>query len=61
VKIQIDRKFGGPVVTFNYGKLPAGRHRQSIKAPGRPGNYTLAIIAKLSCGQQRVTQKLIVR
>jgi hypothetical protein len=61
VKIQIARRFGGPVVTFNYGKLSAGRYDQTIRAPGRRGTYTLSVIAKLSCGQQRVTQKLIVR
>lgn len=61
VKIEIARRFGGPVVTFNYGKLPAGRYTQTLRAPGRGGSYVLSIIAKLSCGQQRITQRLIVR
>jgi hypothetical protein len=61
VKIQIARKFGGPVVTYTYNGLRAGRHTLTIKAPGRAGNYTLSVIAKLSCGQQRITQKLTVR
>jgi hypothetical protein len=62
VKIQIVRRgrFGGTVSTFSYGKLAAGRHKQTIRAPGRRGNYTLVVIAKLSCGQQRDTQKLTV-
>jgi hypothetical protein len=61
VKIEIVRRFGRTVSTFSYGKLAPGRHKQTIKAPGRPGSYTLAVIAKLSCGQQRDTQRLTVR
>jgi hypothetical protein len=60
VKIEIVRKFGGTVATFNYGTLSAGRHKQTIKAPRRAGSYTLVVIAKLSCGQQRDTQRLRV-
>jgi hypothetical protein len=61
VKIQIARRFGRTVVTYNYGRLPAGRYTRTIRAPGRPGSYTLSLIAKLSCGQQRNSQRLTVR
>ena len=57
VKIEIVRRRGGTVATFNYGTLPAGRHKQTIRAPRRRGNYTLVVIAKLSCGQQRDSAK----
>ena len=42
MKIQIARKFGGPVVTYSYGTLRPGRYARTIKAPGRRGNYTLS-------------------
>jgi hypothetical protein len=60
VKIEIVRRFGRTVVTYNYGALSAGRHRESLIAPFRPGSYTLVLIAKQSCGQQRYSQKLRV-
>jgi hypothetical protein len=60
VKIEVARRFGRTVVTYNYGTLSAGRHKKTITAPFRAGNYTLAVIAKLSCGQQRDSQKLRV-
>jgi hypothetical protein len=61
VKIQIARRFGGPVVTYSYGTLRPGRYARTIRAPRRGGNYTLSLIAKVSCGQQRVSQKTIIR
>jgi hypothetical protein len=62
VKIVITKRgrFGSSQ-TYNFGNLRAGRYFETIRAPQRPGNYTIALIAKLSCGQQTSSQRLNVQ
>lgn len=60
VRIILRRRNGGIVAIFTYRNLGVGRHRQSITAPRRRGNYVLTVTAKLSCGTQSVSQRLKV-
>ena len=60
VKIFIKKKNGTIVKTYKYGSLRAGKYMKTIKAPKTKGNYKVEVFAKLSCGQQSVTNALKV-
>ena len=51
---------GNVVESASFGPLSAGWHSETITAPGEKGNYTLVVLAKLSCGRQSVEQRLRV-
>ncbi|MFZ0975233.1 MAG: hypothetical protein WAN22_23600 [Solirubrobacteraceae bacterium] len=51
---------GNVVESASFGPLTAGWHSETITAPSEKGNYTLVVLAKLSCGRQSVEQRLRV-
>ena len=51
---------GNVVESASFGPLSAGWHSETITAPSEKGNYTLVVLAKLSCGRQSVEQRLRV-
>src|SRR5205807_6866294 len=59
VKIVI-RRHGHAVKTVNLGTRGPGTVSKRIRAPHRRGKYTLRVVAKLSCGTQKVDKKLRV-
>ena len=61
VLIAIRRQRGPVVSSTTIGPLGPGKHSVTLRAPNRRGNYTLTLIARLSCGQQSVSQRLKVR
>lgn len=61
VTIQIRKKHSGAVKVIHLGNRGPGTIFPKLRAPHRPGHYTLRVIAKLSCGQQFFEKKLHVR
>ena len=60
VTIEIKKK-NGPVVKFvRISPVSAGKHKVTLKAPNKKGNYKLIVIARLSCGKQTVKKNLKV-
>jgi hypothetical protein len=60
VKIFVKKKNGTIVQTNNYGPLRAGKYKKTLLAPSKKGDYKVEVLAKLSCGQQSVTNSLKV-
>ena len=60
VKIFIKKKNGAIVQTNNLGSLRAGKYKKTLLAPTKKGDYKVEVLAKLSCGQQSVTNSLKV-
>ena len=60
MKIFIKKKNGAIVQTNNFGALRAGKYKKTLLAPTKKGNYKVELLAKLSCGQQSVTNSLKV-
>jgi hypothetical protein len=60
VKIFIKKKNGQIVQANNYGSLRAGKHKKTLLAPKKKGDYKVEVFAKLSCGSQSVTHSLKV-
>jgi hypothetical protein len=60
VKIIIKKKNGSIVQTNKFGSLRAGKYKKTLLAPTKKGDYKVEVVAKLSCGQQSVTNPLKV-
>jgi hypothetical protein len=60
VKIFIKKKNGTIVQANNYGLLRAGKHKRTLLAPKKKGDYKVEVFAKLSCGSQSVFKPLKV-
>jgi hypothetical protein len=60
VKIFIKKKNGSIVQTNNFGSLRAGKYKKTLLAPTKKGDYKVEVLAKLSCGQQSVTNPMKV-
>ncbi len=60
VTALVARTHHDTVESIDFGPLSAGRHSETITAPGKKGNYVLAVLAKLSCGEQSAEQRLRV-
>jgi hypothetical protein len=61
VKIFIKKKKNSHIVeTKDYGGLNAGKYKKTLVAPTKKGDYKIEVFAKLSCGQQSVTNPLKV-
>jgi hypothetical protein len=59
VTIKI-RRHGHDVKTYHVGSKPKGSFSKTIQAPASSGKYTLRVVAKLSCGQQKKDRDLHV-
>jgi hypothetical protein len=60
VTIQIKKKNGPVVKSVTISPASAGKHKVTLTAPNKKGNYKLVVIARLSCGKQTVKQNLKV-
>ena len=60
VKLTVKKRNGTVVASSTLGPLAPGKYTVSLRAPNKRGNYTLQVNAKLSCGQQTVSQRLTV-
>ena len=60
VTILIVTKHHDVVQSASFGPLSAGWQSESMTAPTNKGDYTLVVVAGLSCGRQSVEQRLRV-
>ena len=60
VKVILKKRNGTAVASTTLGPLAPGKYTVTLRAPKKRGNYTLQVIARLSCGVQTVSQRLKV-
>jgi hypothetical protein len=60
VHITLKNHNGVAVASSTLGPLGPGKYTVTLHAPRKRGTYTLQVIARLSCGQQSVSQRVKV-